>query len=168
MFMVTCSKLRRPACTIPMCAGAKQGGQKLLQCMKIHVSRNFFGAQIASFEQQLPAHSQLQQFGPGDTYRAIFIRAPAILTADKESVTVLSEYTLSDEESTRLGAQSVIVAAQSKNMLVTAFHPELTADSRWCVLHTSAEHMSLSGQGMLKMFMEQNYTFRNARGPCMT
>jgi pyridoxal 5'-phosphate synthase pdxT subunit len=102
-----------------------------LQCMKVHVSRNFFGSQIASFEQKLPAHSQLQRFGPGDTYRAIFIRAPAILTADRDTVTVLSEYVLSDAEKTRFGAASVIVAACSDNMLVTAFHPELTDDLRW-------------------------------------
>lgn len=115
-------------------AGAKQGGQELLQCLSVHVSRNFFGSQIASFEQLLPAHEDLLKFGDGSTYRAVFIRAPAILRVDKDRVTVLSEYTLSQEEQQRAGRASVVVAAKSENMLVTAFHPELTEDTRWCVL----------------------------------
>lgn len=114
------------------CAGAKQGGQALLHCMKVHVSRNFFGAQIASFEQQLPAHEQLRRFGGDDTYRAIFIRAPTIMSADADVVTVLSEYTLPAADQQRLGAERVVVAAKQDNMLATAFHPELTEDTRWC------------------------------------
>lgn len=102
--------------------------------MSVHVSRNFFGSQIASFEQLLPAHDDLLKFGDGSTYRAVFIRAPAILRVDKDTVTVLSEYTLTPEEQQRAGRDSVIVAAKSENMLVTAFHPELTEDARWCVL----------------------------------
>ena len=100
--------------------------------MKVHVSRNFFGAQIASFEQQLPAHAQLQRFGGGNTYRAIFIRAPTIMSADADAVTVLSECTLPEADQTRLGAERVVVAARQDNMLATAFHPELTEDIRWC------------------------------------
>lgn len=100
--------------------------------MAVHVSRNFFGSQIASFEQQLPAHEDLLKHGDGSTYRAVFIRAPAILRVDKERVTVLSEYELTPEEQQRAGRDSVIVAAKSENMLVTAFHPELTGDTRWC------------------------------------
>eukprot|EP00892_Ulva_mutabilis_P007179 jgi/Ulvmu1/4833/UM020_0119.1 len=111
--------------------GAKQGGQTLLQCMAVHVSRNFFGSQIASFEQQLPAHEDLLNYGGDSTYRAVFIRAPAILSVDKEHVKVLSEYTLTPEEQQRAGRESVVVAARSGNMLVTAFHPELTEDTRW-------------------------------------
>jgi hypothetical protein len=120
--------------TVANCAnvGAKEGGQSLLQCMKVHVSRNFFGAQIASFEQHLPAHDELKVFGEGSTYRAVFIRAPAILSVNSEEVTVLSEYTLSPEERVRSGRESVIVAAESGTMLATAFHPELTEDTRWC------------------------------------
>lgn len=101
--------------------------------MKVHVSRNFFGAQIASFEAELPAHDALRAFGDSATYRALFIRAPAILSVEAEKVTVLSECTLSAEQRERSGRESVIVAAQSDNMLATAFHPELTDDTRWCV-----------------------------------
>ena len=121
------------------CAGAKEGGQKLLQCLDVRVSRNFFGAQICCFEQQLPAHELLRRFGEDPTYRAVFIRAPAILAANKEHVTVLSEYKLSEEEQAKAGQTSVIVAAKSGNMLATAFHPELTEDLRWCVT-TSCTH----------------------------
>lgn len=99
--------------------------------MAVHVSRNFFGSQIASFEQQLPAHEDLLKFGDDGTYRAVFIRAPAILSVDKDQVTVLSEYRLTEEEQQRAGMNSVVVAARSGNMLVTAFHPELTEDTRW-------------------------------------
>lgn len=100
--------------------------------MPLHVSRNFFGAQIASFEQHLPAHESLMKLGPGSTYRAVFIRAPAILSVDESKVIVLSKYKLSDAEKERSGKDDVIVAAQFNNMLVTAFHPELTDDCRWC------------------------------------
>lgn len=101
--------------------------------MAVHVSRNFFGSQIASFEQKLPAHEELLKYGGGSTYRAVFIRAPAILRADKERVTILSEYLLTADEQKRAHRDRVIVAAKSGNMLVTAFHPELTEDTRWWV-----------------------------------
>jgi pyridoxal 5'-phosphate synthase pdxT subunit len=100
--------------------------------MNVHVSRNFFGSQLASFEQALPAHECLRQFGDEETYRAVFIRAPAILDADTDSVTVLSEYTLTESERARADREKVVVAAQSGHMLATAFHPELTEDTRWC------------------------------------
>jgi pyridoxal 5'-phosphate synthase pdxT subunit len=114
-----------------MGAGAKEGGQKLLKCLKIHVSRNFFGAQISSFEQLLPAPDDLKRFGDAETYRAVFIRAPAILSADTDAVTVLSEYKLGPEDAQQAGRDTVIVAATSGHMLATAFHPELTEDIRW-------------------------------------
>lgn len=98
------------------------------------MSRNFFGSQIASFEQRLPAHDDLLKFGDDSTYRAVFIRAPAILSVDKKRVIVLSEYQLTNEEQQRAGRESVVVAARSENMLVTAFHPELTEDMRWYAL----------------------------------
>lgn len=64
-----------------LCAGQKKGGQALLGGLDICVSRNFFGAQVNSFETQLPAHTALQQFGPDGRFRAVFIRAPAVLEA---------------------------------------------------------------------------------------
>ena len=112
--------------------------------MKVHVSRNFFGAQIASFEQQLPAHEQLQRFGGGATYRAIFIRAPTIMSADADVVTVLSEYTLPAADQQRLGAEKVVVAAKQDNMLATSFHPELTEDTRWCAVGPPVQRVACS------------------------
>lgn len=73
-------------------AGQKEGGQALLGGLDCKVQRNFFGAQINSFESQLPVPKQLESFkhGPED-YRAMFIRAPAIMEAGP-SVEILSEY----------------------------------------------------------------------------
>ncbi len=75
-----------------LAAGQKEGGQALLGGLDCKVQRNFFGAQINSFESQLPVPKQLEPFqrGPQD-YRAMFIRAPAIMETGP-SVEVLSEY----------------------------------------------------------------------------
>lgn len=61
--------------------GQKKGGQSLLGGLDVCVSRNFFGAQVNSFETQLPAPADLKALGGGDTFRAVFIRAPAVLEA---------------------------------------------------------------------------------------
>lgn len=68
-------------------AGIKEGGQALLGGLDVTVHRNFFGAQINSFETQLlsPACFSAAEEGAGnnaqDTFRAVFIRAPAVLEA---------------------------------------------------------------------------------------
>lgn len=73
-------------------AGQKEGGQALLGGLDCKVQRNFFGAQINSFESQLPVPKQLEAFADGpEDYRAMFIRAPAIMEAGP-SVEILSEY----------------------------------------------------------------------------
>lgn len=60
-------------------AGMKEGGQALLGGLDCTVQRNFFGAQINSFETQLPAPACLPRSAdPSETFRALFIRAPAI------------------------------------------------------------------------------------------
>lgn len=111
--------------------GQKKGGQALLGGLDICVSRNFFGAQINSFETQLPAHNALQQFGADGKFRAVFIRAPAVIEAGPE-VEVLAEYQLAAEESAaQNGRKSVAVAVRQGPLLATAFHPELTKDLRW-------------------------------------
>ncbi len=84
-----------------------------LAVMDVGVQRNAFGRQVDSFEQDLT----IKGLGP-DPYHAIFIRAPVILRVGKE-VDVLSA--LPDGRP---------VAVQQKNLLATAFHPELTADAR--------------------------------------
>ena len=82
-----------------------------LQLMNIVVNRNSFGRQRESFETSLPI------MGVADDFPAVFIRAPHIVNGQGD-VEVLSEY------------EGKIVAAQQGNLLVTAFHPELTEDTR--------------------------------------
>jgi len=98
--------------------GQKQGGQPLLGGLDITVNRNYFGRQTESFETLLTA----PQLGKAP-FHAVFIRAPAI-TAVGAKVEVLAEF------HAQTGAD-VIVAVRQGPILATAFHPELTNDSRW-------------------------------------
>ncbi|KAG2499297.1 hypothetical protein HYH03_002875 [Edaphochlamys debaryana] len=110
--------------------GQKKGGQALLGGLDITVSRNFFGAQINSFETRLAAPECVKSFGSTDDFRAVFIRAPAVLTAGP-GVEVLAEYPLTPEEAAAHGRDKVIVAVRKGVLMATAFHPELTTDIRW-------------------------------------
>ena len=123
-------------------AGTKEGGQELIGGLDIGVSRNFFGAQINSFETRLPAPPSLQSVQRGvprdnikETFRAIFIRAPAVMHVGKD-VEVLGEYKLTDEERAEDASrpEKVVVAVRQGSLLATAFHPEATDDRRWHAL----------------------------------
>ncbi|MGZ4933004.1 MAG: pyridoxal 5'-phosphate synthase glutaminase subunit PdxT [Halobacteriota archaeon] len=83
-----------------------------LNLMNINVKRNAFGRQVDSFELPL----QVTLFD--SAFEGIFIRAPVITTVG-EGVDVLSR------------VESFIVAAQQKNKLGLAFHPELSNDVRF-------------------------------------
>ena len=102
------------------CAGlillAKEVGrpQTVLGLLDITVRRNAFGAQLDSFETNLPVPA----FGAAP-FRAVFIRAPLIEQLGP-GVTALA--TLED---------GTIVAAERDNFLATSFHPELTDDTRF-------------------------------------
>ncbi|GAB4441624.1 MAG: pyridoxal 5'-phosphate synthase glutaminase subunit PdxT [Anaerolineae bacterium] len=87
-----------------------------LAVMDVTVDRNAFGRQVDSFEADL-----WLPFAPTEAppFRAVFIRAPKI-EAVGEGVEVLA--TLDN---------GAIVAARQGNLLVTAFHPELTNDNRF-------------------------------------
>ena len=85
--------------------------QRLLGLMDTTVDRNAFGRQVNSFE------APLKIKGFDEPFNAVFIRAPAIVSAGK-SVKVLAKI---DEK---------VVAAQQKNLIALAFHPELTDDLR--------------------------------------
>ena len=87
--------------------------QPILGLMDISVGRNAFGRQVDSFETDLDI--AVLNGGP---FHAVFIRAPIIANV-QDNVEVLC--TLKDGQ---------IVAAQQDNLLVTAFHPELTNDFR--------------------------------------
>lgn len=86
--------------------------QPILGVMDITVNRNAFGRQIDSFEIELPIT------GLDAPFHSVFIRAP-IVTHTESNVDILAR--LPDDR---------IVAVQQAHLLATAFHPELTQDSR--------------------------------------
>ncbi len=86
--------------------------QPLLGLMNALVERNGFGRQVHSFEKDL----EVEGFdGP---FTGVFIRAPFYEDVGP-GVEVLSEI------------DGRVVAARGENILVTAFHPELTDDTRF-------------------------------------
>jgi 5'-phosphate synthase pdxT subunit len=91
---------------------ASGGEPPLLRLMNITVRRNAYGRQVDSFETDL----EIPAFG-GPPLHAVFIRAPVIENVGPD-VEVLAS----------LGGKPVL--ARQGNMLVSAFHPELTADDR--------------------------------------
>jgi 5'-phosphate synthase pdxT subunit len=86
--------------------------QPRLGLMDIAVIRNAFGRQIESFEADIPFAPT-----PDQPIRGVFIRAP-IVSRVGAGVQVLSDFA------------GKIVAVQQGNLLATAFHPELTDDTR--------------------------------------
>jgi pyridoxal 5'-phosphate synthase pdxT subunit len=98
--------------------GAMRGGQATLDLMDISVARNAFGRQIDSFE------SDLNVPQVSDTpLRAVFIRAPYV-TQCGESVDILARV----DDRIVLAEQRATV--RGGRVLVSAFHPELTGDTR--------------------------------------
>ncbi len=88
--------------------------QPLLGVMDVKVERNAFGRQLDSFETDL----EIPELG-NEPFPAVFIRAPKIEGVG-EGVDVLAFL-----------PDGTPVAARQDNMLVTAFHPELTDDLRF-------------------------------------
>lgn len=84
--------------------------QYRLGLLDITIRRNAFGAQVHSFEDEVTVS------GLGDL-TAVFIRAP-VVTRCGEGVEILASY------------RDEIVAVRQGNILGTAFHPELTDDTR--------------------------------------
>ena len=91
-----------------------QGDSKVrpLGLMDTTIGRNVFGSQRESFE------ADLEVEGFDRPFRAVFIRAPAIVSVGK-GVQVLAR------------VDGNAVAAREKNVLCLAFHPELTRDLRF-------------------------------------
>lgn len=115
--------------------GQKKGGQDLIGGLDCTVHRNFFGSQLYSFETELEVPALAAVEGGPLSFRAVFIRAPAILETGP-SVEVLADYTISDAvlekaQDANGSAKKVAVAVKQGNLLATAFHPELTSDTRW-------------------------------------
>ena len=86
--------------------------QPLLGVMNALVERNGFGRQVHSFEKDLDVD------GFDEPFTGVFIRAPFFEDVGP-GVEVLSE------------VEGKVVAARGENILVTAFHPELTEDTRF-------------------------------------
>jgi len=123
-------------------ATKKGAPQALVGGLDCTVCRNYFGSQVSSFETELR--------GEG-AFSAVFIRAPAILrcgagvealatvsaapcAAARDAVDAFDAKAASGAKRPRdggAGSRDVVVAARQGNVLVTAFHPELTEDARW-------------------------------------
>ena len=83
--------------------------QPLLGLIDMEVKRNAFGRQKVSFEDEVEIF--------GKKFKGVFIRAPYIEKVG-ENVDILSKY------------NERIVAVKSGKHIATAFHPELTGDTR--------------------------------------
>src|SRR5262245_4398767 len=81
------------------------------------VRRNAFGRQVDSFEASVRIDGI-----EGDAFHAVFIRAPWVERVGA-GVTVLGRVAAG-------AAAGRIVAVRQRNLLATAFHPELTGDGR--------------------------------------
>jgi pyridoxal 5'-phosphate synthase pdxT subunit len=94
------------------CAGMIVCDDEHLGLIDATAERNAFGRQLQSFE------ADLEVEGTGDeAFRAVFIRAPWVKRCG-DAVEVLASY------------EEHPVAIREGNVLATAFHPELTDDSR--------------------------------------
>lgn len=82
-----------------------------LGAIDVDVDRNGYGSQRESFSADISLN-----FADGDSFHAVFIRAPKILSMGS-SVTSLAE--LNGE----------VVMARNANVLITSFHPELAENS---------------------------------------
>ena len=95
--------------------------QQQLGGLDVIVRRNAFGRQVDSFEEDLPFTGISDE-----PVHAVFIRAPWVESAGP-AVDVLARV---PETPTAGAAAGRIVAVRQGNVLATAFHPELTGDTR--------------------------------------
>lgn len=86
--------------------------QKLIGNLDIVIERNAFGRQGDSFEADL----SIGMLGK-EAFKGVFIRAPAVSEVGKD-VEVIAKL------------NNKVVAVRQKNVIGTAFHPELSGDSR--------------------------------------
>jgi 5'-phosphate synthase pdxT subunit len=99
--------------------------EPILPLLDVRVERNAFGRQLDSFEADLP----VDVLGATPVH-AVFIRAPVIERTGPD-VDVLAR--LDDDR---------VVAVRERNVLATAFHPELAGETRFhrLVATMAAEH----------------------------
>jgi len=115
----------------------KEGGQSKIGGIDVTTSRNFFGRQVNSFETRVKLHDKLLSNdssitinGCSDTdsdtsYHGVFIRAPAVVSVDSPKVEVLATIDWPQRE------EPIVVGVAQDQLMATAFHPELTEDTRW-------------------------------------
>jgi 5'-phosphate synthase pdxT subunit len=96
--------------------------QKTIGNLDIVIERNAFGRQNESFETDL----KIDMLGKG-AFKGVFIRAPAVAETGKD-VEVIARHT------------GKAVAVRQKNIIGTAFHPELAGDAR---MHKQIVKMAL-------------------------
>ena len=96
--------------------------QKTIGNLDIVIERNAFGRQNESFETDL----KIDMLGKG-AFKGIFIRAPAVAETGKD-VEVIARHA------------GKAVAVRQKNIIGTAFHPELAGDAR---MHKQIVKMAL-------------------------
>ena len=92
----------------------RASGQETFGAIDMTVRRNAFGRQVESFESDVTLRGV-----DGPAFRAVFIRAPWVEDAGPQVEILATE--------PRTGR---IVAVRQGRALATAFHPELTQDSR--------------------------------------
>lgn len=88
------------------------GDVRKLDLMDVSIARNAFGSQRESFE------TDLEVAGFDSPYRAVFIRAPAVIRCGAEAKPLAR-------------IDNYVVAVRQGNLLGLAFHPELTQDLRF-------------------------------------
>ncbi len=98
-------------------------GQPTIGGLDVVVRRNAFGRQVDSFEADVPIDGM-----DGEAVRAVFIRAPAVESVGPE-VRVIGRVD-AVRHVDAAGHVGRIVAVRQGNLLATAFHPELTGDTR--------------------------------------
>ena len=101
--------------------------QRCFGAIDISVRRNAFGRQVASFEADLDAD------GLDERFHAVFIRAPWVERTGN-GVEVLATVSAASGSHGASGSEGdraeVPVLCRSGPILVSSFHPELTADDR--------------------------------------
>jgi len=113
---------------------SKKGGQLQIGGFPIRVVRNQYGRQIDSFEHALSG--AVADVDRARTYSALFIRAPVVHTIlDPERVRVIGTVPIvpapaAAEALIPLGPHASAVALLCGKLMVTSYHPELTADLR--------------------------------------
>ena len=97
--------------------------------IEMTVRRNAFGRQVDSFEAPVELAGM-----PGPPYHAVFIRAPWVerVGPDVEVLGRVDRPGRPEEPAapSQVGQAGRIVAVRQRNLLATAFHPELTQDLR--------------------------------------